>query len=70
MKVLMHLHPCLILNRLLACANIYCYSAYPSFKSRDALEPRQNAYILTNSYLAERSSVAFLARFSDGVEES
>ena len=71
MKVLMHLHPYLILHR-------YCYWLLQttfsvithSFKSRDALEPRQNAYIFSNSYLAERSSIAFLARFSDRVEES
>jgi len=57
---------------LLACAkNLKCYNAYPCFKYRVALEPGQNAaYILSNSYLAEGSSIACLARFSDRVEES
>ena len=56
---------------LLACTkNLKCHSAYPCFKYRVALEPRQNAYISSNSYLAERSCIACLARFSDRVEES
>ena len=67
----MHVHPLLILYRYCCWLLQTSFSVTArSFKSRDALETRQNAYIFSNSYLAERSSIAFLARFSDRVEES
>ena len=72
MKVLMHLHPCLILYRYHYCLvqtfSVTAHTLVSSLEMRLSLDKMH--VFFSNSYLAERSSVACLARFSDGVEES
>ena len=72
MKVLMHLHAFLILYRyrywLVQTFSVTAHTLISSLEMRLSLDKMH--VFFSNSYLAERSSIASLARFSERVEES